>query len=247
MSETIPFNDFDCIADVYDELVDWAPYEKWVNALHKRLRRRGMTRGDLILDAACGTGLSLLPWLKRGYEVVGTDCSEAMLRQAQARLERAGYWAELRRQPLTDLELERKVRVAVCMHSGLDYILDDAELARAFRSLRGCLEEGGLLAFDKCLDVPAFYRQDYADRRRLSFGTAEFHYRWDRSRRMLEQHCIVSRLDGRMPARTEVIYHLKATPPAALNRMLEEAGFRMLEPVKNFKVSDPGMGIYRAV
>ena len=57
-------NDFDAIADVYDELVDWAPYELWVEELEKRLGRWGLGPGDRLLDAACGTGLSTLPWLR---------------------------------------------------------------------------------------------------------------------------------------------------------------------------------------
>ena len=162
-------------------------------------------------------------------------------------MQQAGYTAELKLQDLTALDLGRKVRVAVCMHSGLDYILDDAALAQAFRSLRGCLETGGLLAFDKCLDTPDFWRDEYSDTRRISCGTAEFHYRWDRRTLLLEQTCVVTRTGGRLPARTEVLYHLKATPPAQLNRMLSEAGFEMLEPPTTFHLADPGMGIYRAV
>jgi ubiquinone/menaquinone biosynthesis C-methylase UbiE len=245
-AEAASFNDFDSIADVYDELVDWAPYERWVRRLEKRLLRRGMRRDDPMLDAACGTGLSLLPWLRRGYDVVGTDASRTMLERAEARVERNGYQAELKLQDLTALDIGRTVRVALVMHSGLDYILDDDRLALAFRSLRGCLQKGGLLAFDKCLDVPDFYREDYSDFRRLSCGTAQFDYRWDRSRRLLEQRCIVTRTDGRAHARTEVLYHLKATPPELLNRMLADAGFELLEPVTNFHMSDPGMGIYGA-
>jgi SAM-dependent methyltransferase len=245
--EAAPLNDFDCIADVYDELVDWAPYEKWVGALEKRLRRRGMRRDHALLDAACGTGLSLLPWLRRGYEVVATDCAPRMLERATERVDRNGYAAELKLQELTALDIGRKVQAAVCMHSGLDYILDEGQLARAFLSLRGCLEEGGLLAFDKCLDVPDFYREDYSDCRRISCGTAEFQYHWDRTGRMLEQRCIVTRTNGRAPARTEVLYQLRATSPEQLQRMLGEAGFEMLEPVTTFRVANPGMGVYRAV
>ncbi len=245
-ADAVPFNDFDCIADVYDELVDWAPYERWVGRLERRLRRCGLRRDEALLDAACGTGLSLLPWLRRGYEVVGTDASEPMLERARDRVDKNGYTAELLLQDLTALDIGRTVKAAVCMHSGLDYILDDAELAAAFRSLRGCLEEGGLLAFDKCLDVPDFYRDDYGDFRRIPGGTAEFDYRWDRGRRLLEQRCTVTRAggDGR---RTEVVYHLKATPPDQLDRMLADAGFEMLERVTTFHVKDPGMGIYKAV
>lgn len=239
-------NDFGAIADVYDELVNWAPYERWVTALEKRLRRRGLRPGDWILDAACGTGLSTLPWLRRGYHVVGTDVSQPMLDRARARLQEAGYEADLRRQDLLQLDVERQCDVAICMHSGLDYILDLADLQQAFHSLRGCVRRGGLLAFDKCLDEPSFYREDYSESRRLSFGTADFQYRWDRRRRLLEQRCAVVRECGDDPAQTEVVFHLKAVPSDELIGMVLKAGFTMLEPPKQFTVAEPGMGIFRA-
>ena len=244
--QVAPINDFDAIADVYDELVEWAPYELWFNDLEKRLRDRGLRRGAWILDAACGTGLSTLPWLRKGYHVIGTDVSKPMLERARRRLEESGYEAELKLQDLLDLDVGRRCDAAVCMHSGLDYILDPADLERAFRSLRGCLKTGGLLAFDKCLDEPSFYRKDYTGSRPLSCGSAEFQYRWDRSKGVLEQRCTVRRKGGDGPARTEVVFHLKAVAPDELIAMVVGAGFEMLEPPKQFNPRDPGMGIFRA-
>lgn len=242
-----PLNDFSSIADVYDELVNWAPYETWVRRLEKRMRRWGLKPGDWMLDAACGTGLSTLPWLRRGYRVAGADASAPMLERAQRRAQEAGYEAEFRLQDLLALDLGRSFDAAVCMHSGLDYILRDEDLAQAFRSLRRCLRVGGLLAFDKCLDEPAFYKESYTNWRQLSCGRAEFRYRWDRPRRLMEQCCTVFREQGTGPPRTAVVYHLKAVPPDQLIAMVETAGFETLERPSPFKVADPGMGIFRAV
>ncbi len=250
MSDDAPggrVNDFDAIADVYDELVDWAPYESWVCQLEKAVRRLGMAPGDWILDAACGTGLSMLPWLARGYNVVGVDASETMLARCRERLAEAGQEATLLCRDLLHLDAGREFDLAVCMHSGLDYILDDGELEAAFRSLRGCLRPGGLLAFDKCLDEPAFYRDDYSDWRRLSCGHAQFAYRWDRTRRLLEQRCTVHRDDGAGPARTDVVFHLRAVPVNELVAMVVRSGFELVRAPKHFTIPDPGMGIFRAV
>jgi ubiquinone/menaquinone biosynthesis C-methylase UbiE len=244
---SVPVNDFDSIADVYDELVDWAPYERWVRELDERLRRWGLRPGRRLLDAACGTGLSALPWAEAGYRVVGADESRPMLERARRRAEEAGAEIEFVEQDLLRLRFEEPFDAAVCMHSGLDYILEDGDLEEAFRSLRGCLRRGGLLAFDKCLDEPAFYREDYDDARELSCGSAQFHYRWDRSRRLLEQHCTVRRTGGEAPPRTDVVYHLKAVPAHELIAMVLRAGFVVLEPPRQFTVPDPGMGIFRAI
>lgn len=240
-------NDFDSVADVYDELVSWAPYERWVQELQERLRRWGLRRGDRILDAACGTGLSTLPWAKAGYRVVGVDESLPMLERARQKAREAGLEVEFAPQDLLSLDLGREFDAAICMHSGLDYLQDDDGLERAFRSLRGCLRRGGLLAFDKCLDEPSFYQDDYDDARRLSCGSAQFQYRWDRSRRLLEQRCTVLRKRGRSPRRTDVVYRLKAVPPDELIAMVLKAGFALLEAPRPFTIPDPGMGIFRAI
>ncbi|MGD2174348.1 MAG: class I SAM-dependent methyltransferase [Candidatus Brocadiaceae bacterium] len=242
-----PTNDFGCIADMYDELVAWAPYGKWVDELEERLLARGLRPGDSILDAACGTGLSAVPWARKGYRVVGADISRRMLRRARRRARDAGCRVEFIRQDVTELHTDRAFDAVICMHSGLDYILDSRDLRRAFACFRGCLRQGGLLAFDKCLDVPSFYREDYVETRDLPSGSAEFHYRWDRARRLFEQRCIVRRDDGPGPRRTEVVYHLRATVPSDLIAWLDEAGFETLDPVREFTVLDPGMGIFRAV
>ena len=239
-------NDFAGIADVYDELVDWAPYESWVSGLDGAVRNLGVGPGDWVLDAACGTGLSLLPWLARGYNVVGVDASETMLARCRERLAEAGRDAALMRQDLLALDPGREFDLAVCMHSGLDYILDDADLEAAFRSLRGCLRAGGLLAFDKCLDEPAFYRADYSDWRRLSCGHAQFDYRWNRTRRLLEQRCRVYRTGGDGPPHSEAVFHLKAVAPDELVAMVIRAGFEVVRAPVQFTIADPGMGIFRA-
>lgn len=240
-------NDFDSIADIYDQLVDWAPYERWVSDLEPRLRRCGLKRRAWILDAACGTGLSTLPWLDRGYHVVGVDASAPMLRMASKRFREAGFNVMLINEDMLSMQPGRTFDMVLCMHSGLDYLLDDEDLARAFVSFRRCLEPGGLLAFDKCLDEPGFYRKDYGNTRTLTVGEAAFDYHWDRPRGMLVQHCVVTRTDRTPPTRHEFVYHLKATRPRVLVDMVERAGFRMLEPLDQFCVEDPGTGIFKAV
>jgi SAM-dependent methyltransferase len=239
-------NDFGCIADVYDQLVEWAPYEHWTSQLEPRLTKHGLARDACILDAACGTGLSMLPWLERGYRVVGTDASPQMLARCRRRLAGSGHSVELLEQDLLNLDVDGRFDLALCTHSGLDYILDDADLERAFHSLRGCMAEGGLFAFDKCLDEPGFYKEDYSDSRELDGASVQFQYRWDRSRRILEQRCIVYRTKGE-PARTEAVFHLRAVAPDVLIEMLDRAGFEVLEPPRQFTIRDPGTGIFRAV
>ena len=53
--------------------------------------------------------------------------------------------------------------------------------------------------------------------------------------------------DGAQSRRTEVLHRMRAFAPEELAAMVGAAGFRVLEPVRQFTVEDPGMGIFRAV
>src|SRR2546429_9330527 len=95
-----PRDAYDAFADRYDAFTWDHDYEDWVSTLEEVARAHGLT-GDRVLDVACGTGKSLLPWLERGYRVVGCDLSAGMLARAggkvgdRARLE----GADMRRLP----------------------------------------------------------------------------------------------------------------------------------------------------
>ncbi|MDP6107774.1 MAG: class I SAM-dependent methyltransferase, partial [Candidatus Brocadiia bacterium] len=215
-----PSNDFDPISDVYEEMVAWAPYGKWVRDLAQRLRRHRLRRGGPVLDAACGTGLSTFPWAESGYRVLGVDRSEPMLALARAKLAGRDLPIRFERSDLLQLDLPGSFDLAVCMHSGLDYILNLERLARAFRCLRSTLRPGGLLAFDKCLDEPGFYREPYSNARPITNGQAVFHYSWDSARKLFIQRCSVERSgpDGG-PQLTEVTHYMLAVELGKLIRM----------------------------
>lgn len=247
LSESI--NDFDPLAEVYDQLVSWAPYQQWIENLLPRLRSHGLNDEDQVLDVACGTGLSSIPLADRGYDVVGVDRSIPMLAQARKRAREAGVDVDFRRADLLAMNLERQFDLVLCMHSGLDYILDIDRLQQAFEVLRRHTREGGLLTFDKCLDEPSFYQEPSSNSRSLSNGTAVFHYSWDRANKIFQQRCVILREgdEGEAVERTEVVHKMLAVEVNQLIDMAERAGFEVLERPRQFTISDPGMGIFRAV
>ncbi len=118
---------------------------------------RFVERGQPALDAGCGTGRLLLPWLRAGYDVDGCDVSADMIALCRANAEREGLAPHLFVQALHELEPPRRYRTIVaCGVLGLG--TTRAQDQEALRLLRHWLEPGGTLLLDN--EVP------YADHMR---------------------------------------------------------------------------------
>lgn len=117
--------------------------------------RRFIESGQPALDAACGTGRLLIPYLQAGLDVDGTDISPDMLELCRERAEREGLPPpRLYAQAMHELELPRcYATIVVCGGFGLggDRAQDEAGLRRLYEHL----EPGGTLALDN--QVPYSY------------------------------------------------------------------------------------------
>src|SRR3954466_120947 len=72
---------YEVFAPHYDEFTAHHDYDAWTRSLEGLARECGL-RGRRLLDVACGTGKSFVPYLERGYEVCACDISPAMLELA---------------------------------------------------------------------------------------------------------------------------------------------------------------------
>lgn len=123
-----------------------------IRAIYRDFRRALMTaaaahrmRPRVIVDLACGTGNTAIPWAGAGGRtVIGVDVSEAMLRVARRKSRRV-RWA---RQNLTGLTLDVTADVATCHFDALNHILDAKDLQRIFTNTARLLRPGGLFLFD---------------------------------------------------------------------------------------------------
>ena len=141
--------------------------------------------GGAVLDAGCGTGRLLLPYLRGGVDIDGSDASADMLEWCRQRAEREQLPVNLYPQAMHELDLPRRYRtIIVCGAFGLGATRDqDLE---GLRRLRNHLEPGGRLYMDHHLpnlespkvwtswvEKPALPRPwpDRGDRRLASDGT----------------------------------------------------------------------------
>lgn len=138
--------------------------------------RRFVEAGQPGLDAACGTGRLLVPYLAAGLDVDGCDISPDMLAQCRRRAERQGLEPpRLYTQALHELDLPRRYRtIVLCGAFGLGGRREhDVEaLSRLYRHL----EPGGVLVLDN--EVP------YADSRMWPYWLKEERQRLPQPLRM---------------------------------------------------------------
>jgi SAM-dependent methyltransferase len=115
------------------------------------------------LDAACGTGRLLLPWVRDGLDVDGCDVSADMIRLCREQAERDGFAPTLFVQAMHALEPPRAYRtIVVCGAFGLGSTrAQDAEALARFHRF---LEPRGTLVLDH--EVP------YANARRWPYWLA---------------------------------------------------------------------------
>lgn len=113
--------------------------------------RRYVEEGQPALDAGCGTGRLLIPFLRAGLDVDGADVSEDMLARCRARAEQDGLAPSLYAQALHELDLPRRYRtIVVCGAFGLGSAREDDR--RALERIHDHLEPGGRLVLDN--EVP---------------------------------------------------------------------------------------------
>lgn len=133
-------------AEVYDMFMDNVPYEEWNTYLTGLLKEYGIEDG-LVLELGCGTGKMTRLLAKSGYDMIGVDNSEEMLRIAmEAGEEDEGILYLL--QDMREFELYGTVRAVVSICDSMNYILEEEDLLEVFRLVNDYLDPGGIFIFD---------------------------------------------------------------------------------------------------
>ncbi len=223
-------------AEIYDRIMTGVDYEGWadyIEALLKRFSRKPRS----IIDLACGTGSSALPFAARGYRVSAIDLSEAMLQQARSRAASSGLHVDFFRRDLRALHLPEKYDLALLFQDGLNYLLMEEELFQAFCGVRDLLEPGGLFIFD--LTRPSFRTQSeqfsvyWADEPDF---TLVWESRYDRAAETWEILLTAfAALEGGLYRKFQERHREKDYPPELVERLLHEAGFIILALLPTFK------------
>jgi glycine/sarcosine N-methyltransferase len=136
---------YDEIGGEYDRMVSWEARLGREEAFFEQLfAGRGARR---VLDAACGTGMHLVAFARRGLRCAGADLSPAMIEQARRNAASAGVEVELAAAPFGGLArvFPGPFDAVTCLGNSLPHLLDDASLAACLADFAALLKPGGVL------------------------------------------------------------------------------------------------------
>lgn len=161
---------YELFAPSYDDFTQLNDYEMWLGQLLPELEKRGLKQGRL-LDVGCGTGRAFEPMLKRGWEIVGCDLTEAMLEQAR---QKYGDAVPLHLADIRQLPVFGEFELVWALNDVMNYLLDDADLERALAGMRANLAPGGLVLFDA--NTLRLFQENFT--RESAEGKAVGEWRW---------------------------------------------------------------------
>jgi SAM-dependent methyltransferase len=159
---------YDAFASAYDQFNHGYKYERWTGRLLAKAEEAGLV-GDRLLDVGCGTGLSFLPMLDRGWRVTACDVSPAMLDLARPK---AGDRATLLTADMRELPALGEFDLVWAVNDAVNYLLSTGELEAALAGMRRNLAPGGIVLFD--INTLATYRAFFSDEHVVEEGGRSF-------------------------------------------------------------------------
>ena len=134
-------------ARFYDRLTANVQYGGIADAVVRYTERFGGRKG-ILLDAACGTGSLCEELAVRGFDVIGTDGSDAMLGEALDKKFDSGLPIQYLRQDMTALDMYGTIDVTVCTLDSVNHLPDSESVGRFFERVSLFAYPDGLFIFD---------------------------------------------------------------------------------------------------
>jgi SAM-dependent methyltransferase len=214
-------------APFYDEFTSGSDYEHWTGQVLAVASAHGPA-GDRLLDVACGTGKSFVPFLRRGYGVTGCDSSGEMLAEAA----RKAPGADLHRCDMRALPALGSFDLVTCFDDSLNYLADGGELLACFRGVAANLAARGLFAFD--LNTLRAYRTTFARDSVFEAGDVVYAWRGESNPAFAEGDATAATIEIFAPAgdglyeRVVTRHEQRHHPAAEVAALLEEAGLSLV-------------------
>ncbi len=220
-------------AHCYDRMMHDVDYGMWTEYLASLLQKSGVRT---VLDCACGTGKITIGLAKRGFSVIGCDCSEDMLMEARANALHAG----MKMLPfvccdMTEVRAHRPVDALISTCDGVNYLCEPKRVDAFFQNANACLKPGGLLLFD----VSSAYKlSEMIGERTFTEIEDDYAYIWenefDANNRILEMNLTFFVREGSLYRRFSEVHRQRAHTETELTDSLLQSGFTVLGVFDSF-------------
>lgn len=153
---------YNSIAGVYDKLNAEIDYKKWADFIETCFKKYMITKPDIVLDLACGTGSMTYELANRGYDMIGIDGSAEMLDEAYNRGTVVGDKSILYLlQDMRCFELFGTVQAVTCCLDSMNYLTGDGDFDKCLSVIHNYLEKDGIFVFD--MNTPYKFENIYGD------------------------------------------------------------------------------------
>lgn len=129
---------FDAVAKKYD---DWylTPLGKYADEVEMQCAFNlfDLPKGSKVLDVGCGSGIYSMRLAEMGYEVVGIDISQEMLKKAEEKVEEKGLDITFLVMDVDDLKFENDTFDGIFSMTAFEFFQDDKKaMDEMFRVLK---------------------------------------------------------------------------------------------------------------
>ena len=131
---------YEALASFYDSLIEY-PYDAVAELVTK------LSEGKRALDLFCGTGNFTVRLAERGFDVSGSDKSQAMLSAAMENARKKGLTIVFKKENALKFSFARPYDLITATSDGLNY-LRSCDLNEFFSRISKALISGGRFVFD---------------------------------------------------------------------------------------------------
>lgn len=230
------YNEF---ASIYDQLMEHAPYDAWVDFTNEIIKRKGKTVSSII-DLGCGTGEVAIPLAKQGYEVFGLDLSSHMLACASKKAHDENVAVQWIQQDMRQLSGLENIDVVISYCDSINYITNEEDLRAVFERVYDSLTADGLFIFD-------FHAITYATAHLMdgtfTHVTDELTYIWDCESGQhpgeMTHYLTFFQQDGQLYRRFDEVHEQRTYPLEKYEELLKNAKFSKITFYNDFLSENP--------
>jgi SAM-dependent methyltransferase len=207
---------FEHLARYYDPLMEHVNYDRWllITTALAELAPKDFRHVDL----GCGTGVLVNMLRHAGWQSVGLDLSEAMVR-AGRHTRRA---LPLGVADLRNLPLNGSVDFITCLFDSMNFLLEEQEVRRALCQCADALTPGGLLYFD--IVTERMVKEHFAGQQWTEQNGA-FNSSWKSA---FDENTACSRTEVRVNTGHKSAIEERIYPTAFFREAVEDAGLKLL-------------------